>query len=115
MRQHPTWLSGWDEFSDAPPFCLELPLGICPAAMPRAPRLPVLGLRGLRFANLELLIDGHPSRPFSLRTLPPNLTAFDDARGEIVRRTARHPYSKPAVQAETEVCKEREVEEFAFV
>ena len=45
-------------------------------------------------AYTRLLVDGHPSRPFSLRTLAPNPSAFDDARAEIVRRTSLHRYAK---------------------
>ena len=49
-------------------------------------------------AYARLLIDGHPSRPFSLRTLPPDPSAFDDERAEIVRRTSQHRYARvPAV------------------
>lgn len=44
-------------------------------------------------AYARLLIDGHPSRPFSLRTLPPDPSTFDDARTEIVRRTSLHRYA----------------------
>jgi hypothetical protein len=47
-------------------------------------------------AYARLLIDGDPSRPFSLRTLPPNQAAFDEERAEIVRRTSRHRYAKHA-------------------
>lgn len=45
-------------------------------------------------AYARLLIDGHPSRPFSLRTLPPDPTAFDDERAEVVRRTSLHRHAK---------------------
>jgi hypothetical protein len=56
---HPNVPGKRDEFSGAPPFCVELPhgIGVCRSDMPRAPRLPLLGLRGLRFANLEIVID----------------------------------------------------------
>ena len=48
-----------DEFGDDPPFCLALNQGITvyPAGTPIAPRLPVLGLRGLKWARLILSID----------------------------------------------------------
>ena len=44
---------------DDRPFCLELDQGIMvyPAGSPNAPRLPVLGLRGLKWARLRLAID----------------------------------------------------------
>jgi hypothetical protein len=40
-------------------------------------------------------IDGQPSRPFSMRTPPPNPSDFDDERAEIVRRATRHRYDSP--------------------
>jgi len=44
-------------------------------------------------AYVRLLVDEHPSRPFSLRTLPPGVTAADGDRSEIVRRTSQHRYA----------------------
>src|SRR5207253_87692 len=41
-------------------------------------------------AYVRLLIDGHPSRPFSMRTVPPELTPSAESRADIVRRTSRH-------------------------
>lgn len=46
-------------------------------------------------AYVRLLAGGHPSRPFSLRTLPPDFATFDESRAEIVRRTSEHRYGKP--------------------
>lgn len=48
-----------DELKDRSPFGLALNQGIvvCPAGAPNAPRLPVLGLRGLKWARLYLSID----------------------------------------------------------
>ncbi len=48
-----------DQFSDQPPFCIPLDSGIAlyPHETPHAPRLPLLGLRGLRRANLQLHVD----------------------------------------------------------
>jgi hypothetical protein len=48
-----------DEMRDDPPFSLELDQGIVvyPAGSPNAPRLPVLGLRGLKWAGLKLSVD----------------------------------------------------------
>jgi len=45
-------------------------------------------------AYVRLLIAGHPSRPFSLRTLPPSAVDAHDDRGDIVRRTSdrRHAH-----------------------
>lgn len=66
-------------------------------------------------AYARVLIDGHPSRPFSLRTLPPERLCLDDQRAEIVRRTSQHRYGKPSFQAEPEVRDVRKVGEFASV
>lgn len=48
-----------DELEDSPPFRLGLSQGIVvyPADTPNAPRLPVLGLRGLKWTGLRLSID----------------------------------------------------------
>jgi hypothetical protein len=48
-----------DEMRDDRPFCLELDQGIMvyPTGTPNAPRLPLLGLRGLKWARLQLAID----------------------------------------------------------
>lgn len=43
-------------------------------------------------AFIRLLIDGHPSRPFSMRTLPPDPSVLDERRGDIVRRTSKNRY-----------------------
>ena len=45
-------------------------------------------------AYVRLLIDGHPSRPFSLRTLPPSPLDFDNDRGAIVKRTSERRNAK---------------------
>jgi hypothetical protein len=60
-----------DRPGDREPFCLELDSGIAvyPRAMPVAPRLPLIGLRALRWANLHLTIDCR-RRMVSLRTTP---------------------------------------------
>jgi hypothetical protein len=47
-------------------------------------------------AYARLLIDGHPSKPFSMRTLPPDPAAFDEERAEIVWRTSRHRFALSA-------------------
>lgn len=49
-----------DEFSAQPPYCVELDQGIavCPPEMGDYPRLPLLGLRAIRFGNLHVAIDG---------------------------------------------------------
>lgn len=55
---HPNAPGERDQFSGAPPFRVELDLGIgiCPIGMQRAPRLPLLGIRGLDRADLEVLL-----------------------------------------------------------
>jgi hypothetical protein len=48
-----------DRFSNQPPFRLKLHGGIAvyPRPTPNVPRLPLLGLRGLRWTNLQLALD----------------------------------------------------------
>lgn len=55
-------------------------------------------------AYLRMLIDGVPSRPFSLRTTAPDFRSFEPRRGEIIRRASRRRYgrSPPSVVAEIE-------------
>jgi hypothetical protein len=53
-------------------------------------------------AYVRLLIDGHPSRPFSLRTLPP-LSPLDPQRPHIIRRASRHRYGRPSLHVEAEI------------
>lgn len=53
-------------------------------------------------AYVRLLIDGHPSRPFSLRTLQP-LSPVDLRRPHIIRRASRHRYGRPSVHVEAEI------------
>lgn len=50
-------------------------------------------------AYARLLINGVPSRPFSLRTLPPPNT-LDQVRPHVIRRYSRHRYGRPAPQVE---------------
>ena len=58
-----------DELLDVPPFRTKLETGVAvyPRGTGHAPRLPILGLRGLRQANLQLHIDCQKCRVF-LRT-----------------------------------------------
>lgn len=48
-------------------------------------------------AYVRALIDGQPSRPFSLSTLPPPLD--NGARGEIVRRVSARRYGRRVIEA----------------
>jgi hypothetical protein len=52
-------------------------------------------------AYVRLLIDGHPSRPFSLRTLPPEPPLDNDARDEIVLRTSRRRHARYVQRVDT--------------
>jgi DNA helicase HerA-like ATPase len=54
-------------------------------------------------AYARLLIDGTPSRPFSIETLPPPRHNENRIRSEIIRRTSRHRYTRPAAQVEAEI------------
>jgi hypothetical protein len=54
-------------------------------------------------AYLRLLIDGQPSRPFSMNTLPPAADQRGGNRASVIRRTSRHRYSRPASQVEVEI------------
>ena len=65
---HPNASGERDQFSGAPPFRVELDLGIgiCPSAMQRPPRLPLLGIRGLDRADLDVLF--HHRRRVTIRT-----------------------------------------------
>ena len=54
-------------------------------------------------AYARLLIDGQPSRPFSMRMIPTQLSKLDVKRAEIIRRYARQRYSRPLPQVEAEI------------
>ena len=45
-------------------------------------------------AYARLLIDGMPSNPFSLQTLPPCRESFDPERAEIIRRVSRRRFAQ---------------------
>ncbi len=51
-------------------------------------------------AYVRLLVDGMPSRPFSLRTLPPPEPLPEAARPAVVRRASRHRYARPVAEVE---------------
>lgn len=50
-------------------------------------------------AYARLLVDGEPSRPFSLRTLPPS-KVLDPERSAIVHRASQHRHAHPLSQAQ---------------
>ena len=54
-------------------------------------------------ALVRLLIDGMPSRPFSMRTLPPITRPLDPKRAASIRRYCRQRYGRPAVQVEADI------------
>lgn len=53
-------------------------------------------------AYARLLIDGLPSRPFSLCTLPPSLQ-HDAMRSEVIRRVSRRRYGRPLASVAAEI------------
>ena len=53
-------------------------------------------------AYVRLLIEGHPSRPFSLETLPPP-GQDDHQRPGNIRRYTRYRYARPADRVELEI------------
>jgi len=53
-------------------------------------------------AYIRLLLDGMPSRPFSMRTLAPT-RAGNPERPAIIRRTSRQQYGRPVGQVEKEI------------
>jgi hypothetical protein len=54
-------------------------------------------------ACARLLIDGMPSRPFSMETLPPPAPRGHGTRAAIIRRASRHRYARPVEQVEREI------------
>ena len=54
-------------------------------------------------AYARLLINGQPSRPFSMRTLPPTTRRLDERRAEIIRRYSRQRYNRPASKVERDL------------
>lgn len=53
-------------------------------------------------AYVRLLIDGHPSRPFSMRTLPPT-KILNPERAAIIRGTSRERFTRDLVEVEQEI------------
>jgi hypothetical protein len=54
-------------------------------------------------AYMRLLIDGMPSRPFSVETIAPAAKRDHCPRSTIIRRTSRHRYARPAAMVEAEI------------
>ena len=56
-------------------------------------------------AYLRLLIDGMPSRPFSVQTLPlPRMNTLRN-RSDVIRRVSRRRYARPATEVGAEIQK----------
>jgi len=55
-------------------------------------------------AYARLLIDGHPSNPFSISTLPP--PTFEEDRFEIVRGRSQRQYANPVENAQSRIDRE---------
>lgn len=53
-------------------------------------------------AYARLLIDGSPSRPFSMQTLPPR-QARDKSRSDTIRRTSARRYTRPLAEVERQI------------
>ncbi len=79
--------------SDAEPLALQFGGDLVSQDLLRLPRYQ---------AYVRLLIEGTPSRPFSMRTLPPARIA-DHVRTDIIRRMSRQRYARPAAQVEEEI------------
>lgn len=56
-------------------------------------------------AYARLLIDGQPSRPFSMRTLPPPRYWLDPKREAIIRKYSRQRYGQKAATVDAEIQK----------
>jgi hypothetical protein len=57
----------------------------------------------LAAAYPRLLIDGLPSRPFSLCILPPRSLPRDSQRDSIIRRYSRQQYATPVARVQDEI------------
>jgi hypothetical protein len=54
-------------------------------------------------AYVRLLIEGSPSRPFSLRTLSPGPVPVDAERSAVIRKVSRRRYGRAAAGVEREI------------
>src|SRR5438105_6925835 len=81
--------------SDAEPLATQFGSDLTPQDLLRLPRYQ---------AYVRLLIDGSPSRPFSMRTLPPGCSV-DSKRPAIIRNVSRHRYARPVGQIEDEIAR----------
>ena len=51
----------------------------------------------------RLLVEGVPSRPFSMQTLPPATPVGNEQAPDVLRRTSRHRYAQPRAKVEHEI------------
>ena len=54
-------------------------------------------------AYVRMLVDGRPSSPFSMRTLPPPIKTAADQSADVTRRTSRHRYTRAVGSVEREL------------
>ncbi len=54
-------------------------------------------------AYVRMLVNGRPSSPFSMRTLPPPIKTAADQSAEVTRRTSRHRYTRAVGSVEREL------------
>ena len=54
-------------------------------------------------AYVRLLIEGMPSRPFSMQTLPPPKPRRNAAHPAVIRRASRHRYARPLAEVERDI------------
>lgn len=54
-------------------------------------------------AYVRLLIEGMPSLPFSMRTLPPPRPRRNAAEPAVIRRASRHRYTRPLAQVQRDI------------
>jgi hypothetical protein len=80
--------------NDAEALAEQLGGDLAPADLMRLPRYQ---------AYARLLIDGHPSRPFSMRTIPTQLNKIDEKRAEIIRRYSRQRYARPVALVQHQI------------
>ena len=62
-------------------------------------------------AYSRLLIDGMPSSPFSMQTLPPQTGSFDPERAEIIRRVSLRRFASDVVKSHQHQCHNTVTEE----
>jgi hypothetical protein len=79
---------------DAEIMAEELGGGLLPADLLTLPRFQ---------AYVRMLVDGQPTTPFSVRTLPPSTLQGDEQATDVLRRTSRHRYTTPVKQVDRQL------------